>query len=180
MTDLVKIRSIFLYKLDIQNMVPMELKIPVEIEKIDYENISKVLNFRDLDVINSFKSMLDNNQFGVFGIFDKKAIYHVWAIVNCSDSMKRIGDFFKTRSRIAYIHFGRVKEDLRGNNIGPYMVNNLIKLINETYNIEIFYIDTDESNIASQKSIIKSGFKLCHKYKFISIRGHIINKRIIR
>lgn len=180
MKNPIEVRTILLYKLDIKDLIPTECRIPMQIEKINNENIFKVINFRDSNVVNLFKDMLDNGEIGVYGIFNQKAVGHTWAIINSSNIVKAVEQFYKTKLKMAYIHFGYVKEELRGNNIGPYILTNLMKFINETYNIDIFYIDTDNSNAASQKSIIKTGFKLYRKYKFISIRGHIINRKNIR
>lgn len=175
----IQIRTLLLYKVDIEHLKPVECKLPVEIEVINKNNVSKALDFREPNVEASFKNMLDSGETGIFGIMDGKAAAHAWAVVNNSNTKKVLEPFYKTGSRVAYIHFCYVREDLRGNNLYPYLLNNLMKTINKTYGIRTFYGDIDEHNISSQNGAKKIGFELVRRYKFISVGGHIINKRNI-
>lgn len=179
MKKVLTVRKMLLYKLNFNKLNDIKCKCPINVEMINIENAYKVLNFRDANIESCFKNMFNNKEIGIYGILNNQAVAHAWCMVNNDKAMKKFPPFYKTKSEIAYIHFCNVKEDLRGNNIYPYLLYNLIKIVNENYNIDTFYIDTDDYNVSSQNGIKKLGFELCHKYKFISILDNTINKRIL-
>jgi hypothetical protein len=178
--SLIKVKKIYLYKLDFRDLKTVECKLPVEIESISKENISEVLSFRDTNTENCFKNMLRSDEIGVYVMLNNKAIGHAWCTISKNNVKKEIGPFFKTKSGIAYLHFGNVKKDFRGNNIFPYLLYNLIKTVNENYDINIIYADIEYNNLSSQSGVEKLEFKLCKKYTFIDILGHTVNRRTLK
>lgn len=180
MRNFLKIKKLFLYKSSISELKSIDCRLPIGIDFITNENTFKVLNFRDKIIENCFKYMVSNKEIGIYGILDNHAIAHAWCIINDGKGKKKMGPFYKTKSKIAYIFFCNVKEEFRGNNIYPYLLYNLIKIVNEKYNIDTFYGDIDFHNIASQKGAEKIGFRLYKRCKFIIILNHVINKYILK
>lgn len=180
MKSLLRIRKIYLCKLVYNELNIIKCKLPVTIEKINNENTSKVLNFRDINVELNFNHMLNKGETGVYGVLNNETIAHAWCIVNKGSSVNKIQPFYKTNSKIAYIHFCNVKEEHRGNDIYPYVLYNLIKIVSKNYDIDTFYIDTDYNNKSSQHGINKLGFKLYKKYTFVSILNHFVNRHILK
>jgi hypothetical protein len=180
LNNLLEVKKIFLYKLDFSELKTVDCKLPIEIERINTKNISKVLNFRDTNTENCFKNMLRSDEIGVYGMLNNKAVGHAWCAMSKNNVKKEVGSFFKTKSEIAYLHFVNVKKDFRGNDICPYLVYNLFKTVNENYDIDIIYTDIEHNNLSSQNVVKKLGFKLYKKYTFIDILGHTVNRRTLK
>lgn len=170
------VRNINLYKLNYDNMIEIKSLEKIDIELIDEHNYNKVIEFRGEEYGDVFYNMISKKQIGVFGEKNNQVISHAWSIIQ--DEVAN-GMFIK-KSNSAMIHFCRVKEEFRGKNIYPFMLNKLIDYVYKLYGIKEYYIWTDDGNYSSEKGLKKIGFEKVNDYNMIYILGRVINKKYLK
>lgn len=174
---LLKSRKINLYKLKRNNLLYVKFKENISVNFINRCNAKDILDYRDEQVHDTFVKMLKENQLGLYVKYNGKVIGHAWCIVN--KDINIVNDLFLMSQKTAMLHFCNVKEVFRGKNIYPYMLCNLITCVKEKFDIDNFYIWTEQDNLSSQKGLMKLGFKKKEQIEFQYYGNDCINIKSI-
>ncbi len=87
--------------------------------------------------------------------------------------------YFRLEPRQALIHYCNVALSCRGNNIYPYMIVMLCRHLFADNKISKIFIDTEIFDIAANKGVQKTGFKLIGKYFFFQVGNRLLYKKDI-
>lgn len=161
-----------LYHLDINDLITYSSRKPEEvaIKMIDAENLEQIRQQRP-DKYKRWKLYIEkNNGHGCIALNDGKIVGYGWL------KEKGVSDsFYKIRGG-AYLSEFFVDPSERGKNIYPAMISFLIEN-NRLYSN--YYISAYTTNIASNKGILKVGFKTKSTLTFFRILKLTLNKHTL-
>jgi hypothetical protein len=139
------------------------------IRKVDYKNISDLLNFQDKKYLKIFNNFLDVGDIGYYAYLNGECIHRSW--VQFGEKEVKVHRFLKRKIKKneAFIHYCETASWARGKNIYASVLSKIVNDFGGRYND--FYISTDNKNIASQKGIIKAGFVEIERNRILIILG---------
>ncbi|MGQ4876332.1 MAG: hypothetical protein ACP6IY_19900 [Promethearchaeia archaeon] len=139
------------------------------IRKVDYKNISDLLNFQDKKYLKIFNNFLDVGDIGYYAYLNGKCIHRSW--VQFGEKEVKVHRFLKRKIKKneAFIHYCETAPWARGKNIYASVLSKIVNDFRDKYND--FYISTDNKNIASQKGLIKAGFVETERNRILIILG---------
>ena len=174
MKSMLKRYEMILYSLDMRNFVSYIGNVPskITIEKITLETI-EAMRKKYLHKYRKWKRYLRKNiASGVAAACDNEVVGYGWLKVKKAHDL-----FYKIKGEnIAYLCEYYVDASLRGNNIYPALIPYLIE--NNFY--YKYYISAYSSNLASNKGIVKVGFKVESSFTFLRALKVTLNKHILR
>jgi hypothetical protein len=136
---------------DMHSLTFPEIYPGVRVFNIDENNVSRVLDFRQQNILNDFRRFLHRGDTGVFAEYKGKIVGHQWAQFN-KTSRSIVGETGLVLSpRKALIFYGHVAEEMRGKRIHASMKKELYRRL---YAEGASHIMTDVAydNYASLKS----------------------------
>lgn len=145
----------------------------VSIKSIDATQLKGIRALRGVSVEDSFDDMMAQGQYCVCTFAGEELVGHAV----CAFPASRIGKYELQNS--PYIHFCYVSPTQRGKGIYPRMLNYIIDHIFSTTEYKQIYISTTVNNKASQKGILKSGFKLLKTTWVVYFWRYYIGKIIL-
>jgi len=139
------------------------------IRKVDFKNISDLLNFQDKKYLKIFNNFLDVGDIGYYAYLNGKCIHRFW--VQFGEKEVELYGFLKRKIKKdeAFIHYCETAPWARGKNIYPSVLSKIVNDFRDKYSN--IYISTDKKNIASQKGIIKAGFVEIERNRILIILG---------
>jgi len=139
------------------------------IRKVDYKNISDLLNFQDKKYLKIFNNFLDVGDIGYYAYLNGKCIHRSW--VQFGEKEVKVHRFLKRKIKKneAFIHYCETAPWARGKNIYASVLSKIVNDFRDKY--DDFYISTDNKNIASQKGLIKAGFVETERNRILIILG---------
>ena len=173
MKSLYKIWEMDCFLLDADNFQYVRSNVELEFIRITKENYKLVENLKCDSKIES--KQLKNANVGFFALYNKKVIGYGWY----KDKNSKFHDTFYKMNKadnVCYLCRFFVSEDMRGKNIYPAMISNLIEYHKKENTDAKYYISAYSDNIASIKGLSKVGFKLVSKYKFVRLMKLTVNK----
>ena len=156
------------------NMVVAKKKI--ELMNVTSKNVDLAKGFRDEIVIKTFYGFLKEGQYGLYAKSNGKVVGHAWAKV-CREHQCRVNGYMDISEGEAFIHYCRVSEYHRGNNIYPAMLIALCHRLFHKAGVKCVIIDTVVDNSASLSGIRKVGFKPLGTAIYFQFCGRLLLKR---
>jgi RimJ/RimL family protein N-acetyltransferase len=145
----------------------------------DNENISRVAEIRDENILEKFRYYLSQNHVGVFLSYNNKIIAYGWMSLNENQKSIKTRNFYRQPPNSAYIFSCYTSPEFRKQSLYTYIIAILAKIALKKYkNISQVAIDTNSYNIPAQKGIIKAGFQEKFELIIVMILGVIVKKRI--
>ena len=169
--NIVKIWHEELFEIDSENKEYVESDYEIEYVPID------VSNYKDVELIRGgysiqFLKQLSYGDFGYYAMVDGKMVAYGWI-----KHAKSKDYFFKIEKDCCYLCRFFTHENSRGHNIYPCLINALIEHEKECRR---FYIDIEKGNIASEKGLLKVGFKKIKTIRFFRGFRITFNKFLLR
>lgn len=143
--------SIIIYEFKEERTINCDARI----SKVNFNNISDVLDFQSSKYVEVFKSFLLLGDFGFYGYIDNKCVHRSWVKKNCQtvNIYKLIK--YKLKEREFFIHYCETDPSARGKNIYPAVLSKISKDVPPNSSI---IIAVNRKNKASIKGIKKAGF----------------------
>lgn len=154
-----------LFYLNRKEKLKVILDLKIKFIPITLENLYLVENLRGKRYI---KQLRDQMIFGYYAYVDDKPVAYGWVKYKGSKDY-----FFKIEKNCCYLCRFFTHASVRGHNIYPLLVLELIKHEKE---YESFYIDIEEGNFSSEKGLVKVGFKKIKKLKFFRVLKRTIKQ----
>ena len=151
----------FLYEVRLEWFVPIKTKLNEKVTICPIKDGKGVELFRNERVKDAFQKMEKSGQICIGAYIDGKLVGHAACIL----PEKEFGSFKVKNS--AYIHYCYVDPQWRGYGIYPNMLSWIVRKVLEVYEIPRVTITTSPENIASQKGLMKIGFRFVKKYTYI-------------
>ena len=123
-----------------------------------------------------FRQYLHDGQRGVYALDGRDVVGHAWAII-CRERKFMANGYFRLRKNDALIHFCRVRKSHRGRSIYPMMLVSLCKRLFAEEGVHRVFVDTEQSNVASIRGLLKAGFKPLWRASYVNYRSRLIFKR---
>lgn len=169
--NIVRVWNEELFYLNRKEKLEVISDLKVRFVPITLENLSLVENLRGKRYIKQFKKQIAYGDFGYYAYVEGKPIAYGWVKHKGSKDY-----FFKIEKNICYLCRFFTHVSVRGHNIYPLLILELIKHEKE---YESFYIDIEEGNFSSERGLIKVGFKKIKKLRFFRIAKKTINKYVL-
>lgn len=141
----------------------------VEITK---DNINLVAKLRGEEFVPQFEYQLYLGDFGYYAYFGDKPVGYGWAKNTGSDDF-----FYKIGEGVCYLCRFFVHESVRGHNVYPEIISELIE---KESNTNHFYIGVERGNVSSERGLSKVGFEFVKEYGFIRGFKHTFNKKNLK
>lgn len=176
MKSLYKIWEMDCFMLNIDEFHPVYSKVDIKFIRITEENYKLVSEIRGST--ETEKKQLQYGDTGFFALYDNKIVGYGWY----KDKNAKFHDSFyrmKKADNLCYLCRFFVCEDMRGNNIYPAMITKLIEFREKENPGGKYYISAYSNNIASIKGLLKVGFELVGRYKFVRVLKRTLNKKTL-
>ncbi len=161
-----------LFYLNRNRFEPIESDLPIKMVEITEDNIDLVSTLRGEEFVAQFKYQLSLGDFGYYAYYEDKPIGYGWAKHTGSDDF-----FYNIESGACYLCRFFVHDSMRGHNVYPEIISNLIE--RET-DINHFYIGVERGNISSENGLSKVGFEFVKEYGFVRGFKHTFNKKMLK
>lgn len=149
-----------IYKLNIDELLPVKLKTKLIFKPITEKNVAEVAQLRNNTRLREFKRILKQNSIGVAAYKNNQVVGYGWIKwQNCFDN------FFFIKKNKALLASFYVDSRYRGYGIYPCIIQKLISEANINYGIVNFLIGIQSNNISSIKGAKKVGFQFLRDYK---------------
>jgi GNAT superfamily N-acetyltransferase len=148
-----------LYRVKRADVLFRKSDLALKMVPITEENLSLVCELRDPVYEEQFKYQLSMGDFGYYAYYEDRPVGYGWA------KHRGSGDyFFKISEGCVYLCRFFVHESVRGHNVYPALIGELIKKEADT---DTFYIAAERGNIASENGLKKVGFTFLKEHGFI-------------
>ena len=158
--------------LDREKYSPVKANVDIELVLIDRTNAALVGPLREERYVSQFAEQLNMGDVGYYAYLEGCPIGYGW--------VKHPGSvdyFFKIGEGARYLCRFFVCEQARGRGIYPALITALIEHEGETNR---FYIARERGNVASERGLLKVGFKHVGEYAFLRGFKHTFNKRKLK
>ena len=149
-----------LYQLTPDTLTPVEARIEVSwtwIDKNNYPNATRCTS--NPDIGEKFKRMLNEGQIGIFALLENQEVAYCWAMIGRTSEPTVVNDVVSLSQGQAYIHFCHTNRHHRGMRVYPYLLSVLAQHLFQESEVKVVFIDTTTQNIASQRGILRTGFR---------------------
>ncbi len=158
-----------LYELKREDLIVNTARVPLTFVRIDSENAHKVTAMRGREYERQFRAQLKMGDIGYWACVDGEPVGYGWYKTAGSKDY-----FFKIGEGCCYMARHFVSEEMRGKGVHPAILSKLVEL---NPSDDLFYLCIERSNIPSQKSCAKVGFKKIGELKFLRILKYTFNKK---
>lgn len=160
-----------LYYLHRSNFKSVKSNCSLTFIDINLNNYFLIENIRGKKYVKQFKYQLSLGDYGVYALENDKIVGYGWVKHSGSKDY-----FYKFSDDICYLCRFFVIDAKRGYGIYPELISKLIES-KACYNN--FYINVEKGNIASERGLIKVGFRLDSEYTFFRALKHTFNKKML-
>lgn len=160
-----------LFCLQREEIIPHEARIPITLLPINDKNAAWVIPLRGEIYEKQFREQLAMGDFGYYACVDGKPVGYGWAKHHGSRDY-----FFKVGGDCVYLCRFFVAEEMRGNGIYPALITGLIE---KEADCTRFYIAVEKGNQASERGLLKVGFRFVGQYAFLRGLRYTFNKKIL-
>ncbi len=154
-------------------IAPVEPTLPVSLCDVTAENVGLVAGFRGDGIARVLAAYLDAGQYGVYAVADGEVVGHVWAAVAREKSVL-VNSYLRVSPGQAAVHFGRVREDCRGNRLLPAMMVRVCTRAFREAGVDRVLVNADVTNEASIRAIERMGFRHQEDRAFLIVLGMCI------
>lgn len=164
-----RIRRQMIYRVDHPSQIATFAPAPdLTITPITRDTVDDVRAFRAESTARAFRQLLGWGDVGVFARVDGIVRGHAWA-----GSGRRVGGYFDAADDEGFIHYCNVDPACRGRGVYPRMLAALTaRLLDQ--GAERVLIDTAVANIASQRGLLKAGFRPVAYGVFAQLGGRLL------
>lgn len=164
-----RIRRQMIYRVDRPaQLASFEPAPDLTLAPITRETVDDVLSFRAASTARSFRRLLDWEDVGIYARIDGVVRGHAW-----SGSARRVGGYFDAHADEGFIHYCNVDAACRGRGLYPRMLVALTRQLFDDGAARVL-IDTEVTNIASQRGLLKAGFRPVAHGVFTQLGGRLI------
>jgi len=152
---------------------PVEVRADLAICDVTAENVGQVEGFRGPDIARVLTSYLEAGQYGAYAMADGEVVGHVWAMLG-SATAPLLNGYLPVPEGQAAVHFGRVREDFRGNRLLPAMMARVCTRAFREAGVDRVLVNADLTNTASLRAIERMGFRPREDRAFLLVFGKCV------
>lgn len=130
------------------------------------------LDFSGLISLDTVLKRLSESEEGYLAVRQNQVVSYCWFSTQAV-YVKEIGKYFQVRAKEIYLYDAATRIDWRGKGLYPLVLTGILGLI-AARSLRKAYIFTDSLNTASQKGIIKAGFRHFQTISSINFFGQYL------
>ena len=158
--------------------VPTFLQSEVEVKRVDSSNVEDALGYEPKHKVETFKKFLSLGDWGYYAYLDGRWTHRSWVTFGPKKVDRWSGiSPMNLCANEAFIHWCETATWARGRGVYSAVLSEIVEdcLNDKCQNI---YISTNQENIASQKGILRAGFRESEREKIILFLGVRIRKSL--
>jgi len=170
-----KTQLTLLYRQDFSSIPENIPKLPCKCEVLDPVDLSRIADIRSLSTnkIAQFRRRFERGDCCFIASHNEQAVHYAWVQTSGRHPIHPAKRSWTVKSREAWIYDCRTSDWARGNSVYPFILTNiLINLRSQDYSCAWIY--TTKQNIASQRGIMKAGFRLTYKLFCLELAGKVL------